>query len=201
MCGFTRLEDALHAEGLGVDFLGFILAPSKRQLPSLEALRALAGGLSGRAKRVAVVANLPLDRCREIAEAVDVLQLHGDEPPDFVHQLSGEIFKAVNVERISPSELEDFLAMPSLKLLCDSGTPTNRGGTGKLANWERIAALPEVSQRVILAGGLTPLNVSEAIAAVQPWSVDVSSGIENSPGIKSPHLMERFYHEATRQPA
>lgn len=204
ICGLTNLADAQVAVEIGADFLGFILyAKSPRYCPPATIAAILAdlglGGDSARPRSVGVFVNSTPDAIRAILEAtgLDFAQLHGDEPPAVTAALGGRAFRAL---RTKPGDPVLDLAQPHLawpypaapQLLLDAYTPDTYGGTGHRANWETAAAVAQQVDRLLLAGGLSPDNVADAIAAVNPWGVDVSSGVEMAPGAKDHARVRAF---------
>lgn len=209
ICGITNLADAQVAIEAGADFLGFILyAKSPRYCPPATIAAILAGlGLGSHAARprtVGVFVNSSPDAIRTILETtgLDYAQLHGDETPAVTAALGGRAFRAL---RTKPGDPVLDLARPHLawpdpaapQLLLDAYTPEAYGGTGHRADWETAAAIAGHVDRLLLAGGLAPDNVADAIAAVNPWGVDVSSGVEAAPGRKD-HVRVRAFLANTR---
>lgn len=207
ICGTRTSEAAIAAAEWGADYLGFILAPSKRQV-RIEDVAAIRGCLEewqaqGVARRqpllTAVVVNLNLPELAAIAGsgAVDVIQLSGDETPEVLDELTVPVVKAVRVdpergEDEARRTIESWLdrSRPAAGILLDAWHPSAYGGTGETADWA-IAARLAADFPIWLAGGLTPANVAEAIAAVRPFGVDVSSGVETY-GVKDPSLIRAF---------
>jgi phosphoribosylanthranilate isomerase len=199
ICGITRREDAEAAAEAGADYLGVILAASgPRQVTAAQAAELLAGLPI---RRVGVFVDIPAEQVEAGAEEaeLDVVQLHGDETPELAASLrcSGrEVWKAVH-----PRTEAEFLSAihryedAADALLLDGWNPAAAGGTGTRFPWSEIgegrAALP-ATLRLIAAGGLTPDNVAEAIDRVRPQVVDVSSGVESSPGHKDAARVRRF---------
>jgi phosphoribosylanthranilate isomerase len=182
VCGITRLTDARHAVAEGATALGFVFWPrSPRYVPPERAAEIIAA-LPSAVMAVGVFVNEPADAISSIAAQarLSAVQLHGDEPPAYADALAWPIFRAVTIET-APGACTAWT--PDVTLLLDAVDPERRGGTGVTVDWPRAAALAR-QRRVVLAGGLTPANVGEAIAAVQPYGVDVSSGVEASPGVK-----------------
>lgn len=198
ICGLRTLADARHAAQCGADLLGFILVPaSRRYLPPAE-LAPLAAQLRDEgcpARLAGVVAGLPLPELLATAAAcrLDVVQLHGDEPPEYVTAL-----RAIGVEAIVARRVREAVPWAELAAydpwatLLDGYDAGQLGGTGRPWRWELLAGAPAGMGRLILAGGLTPANVARAIRAARPWGVDVASGVEREPGRKDPALVERF---------
>jgi phosphoribosylanthranilate isomerase len=203
ICGVTSIGDAEACALAGADWLGLNFVPSSPRCISAEAARAISRAVRVRSDRapmeiIGVVAarstadEAALRRLLEEAE-LDRLQLHGDEPPELVHALAPRAFKAVRVG--SHADAEAALLFEGL-LLLDAFVPGALGGTGK--RLDTSLAEPIARKRdVLLAGGLDPSNVAEAIRAVRPWGVDVASGVESAPGVKD-HAKVRAFVEAAR---
>ena len=129
---------------------------------------------------VGVFVDQPLDYVNRVASLVRLgaVQLHGDETPEFAAGVSAPVMKAV-----SPGDADERAWPPRVRLLLDVHDPVARGGTGRTIDWAAAAAVA-ARREIVLAGGLTPDNVAEAIARVRPYGIDVSSGVERAPGIK-----------------
>jgi len=197
VCGMTRVEDVRQAVRLGADAIGFVLWDGSPRAISLEAAARIAATIPPFIARVGVFVNAsPAEVERAVREVgLDAVQLHGDEVVDAYRHVRARLIRAVapNTER----DVDDARQLPAdVGLLIDAHDPDKRGGTGRVASWTHAAALAR-SRPVILAGGLTAGNVADAIAAVKPWAVDVSSGVEDAPGIKSVQRLEEFF-AATR---
>jgi phosphoribosylanthranilate isomerase len=193
ICGITSLEDASLAVRLGVDALGFILAPSPRQV-SPEAVREIVRGVPPLVQTVGVFVNEVPSRIREIMGfcGLDLAQLHGDESPDDCEALTPRAIKAVRLRDESSLALAETYRGKVRALLFDSYVKGRRGGTGTTLDWDLAAQGLELGIPVILAGGLNPGNVRRAVAVVRPYAIDVNSGVEARPGRKSPALMDRL---------
>ena len=194
-CGITRLEDAEHAAELDAWAIGFILWPGSKRAADPAVAAGIARAVRRRLEPVGVFVNPTLD---EVARAVEgigltLVQLHGDEGPAFcaaVAQRTGaRVIKALRVG--SGADIRDAERFHTDFHLLDTAAGAARGGTGRTWDW-RLAAQRRSPVPVLLSGGLTPENVAEGIAAVHPWGVDVSSGVETAPGIKDPARMEAF---------
>jgi phosphoribosylanthranilate isomerase len=179
ICGITRQQDAEAAIDHGASAIGFIFWPSSPRFIDPYRARKIAKALPPFVSTVGVFVNQPREYINGVASLVplSVVQLHGDETPDFASHLSRPVLKAVT-RRESTREWPE----PAM-LLVDVHDPVKRGGTGRVVDWSMAAAIAR-ERHIVLAGGLTPDNVAEAVAAVQPWGIDVSSGVEESPGIK-----------------
>ena len=196
-CGLMRTRDVEMALHHGASYVGAIMAGGPRNLSLRDALATLAPA-KGRARRVAVVRVGRPEEVADIGRDFDVIQLHGDVTPADVAALrplfSGQIWA---VARSTGSELPPYLS--ELYSVCDAvvldkKTESGLGGSGERLNWNSLAESLPAGKRgqTVLAGGLTPSNVAEAIKLLQPDIVDVSSGVENAPGIKNHDLMREF---------
>ena len=200
-CGLRRPEDAAHAASLGATYGGVILTESPRRVTSRQA-RELFDAAST-LRRVGVFSRESVGRILKIAieTGLDVIQLHGQFSPDEHAQVrqefDGEIWSviAMNAETGTPTIDWKSVADFADALLLDTGSAGRSGGTGKAFDWKKAAPLVrEISREIpiVLAGGLNPENVSRAVRILRPSVVDVSSGVEVSPGVKSPDLMTAF---------
>jgi phosphoribosylanthranilate isomerase len=194
VCGITNLEDALAALEAGADMLGFnFYARSPRHVEPADARRIVERMPDGVAcVGVFVNESSPEDVLRIARESgVSAVQLHGDETPEFCRAL-GELttIKALRVGK--GYEAERAAVFETDAVLLDAYAPDAFGGTGHTFDWAHARATREIVPRLFLAGGLKPENVSAAIEAVGPYAVDVCSGVETSPGRKSPQLMRDF---------
>ena len=184
ICGITNWADAQRAVKAGVDALGFnFYAPSPRYITPAEA-RKIVRRLPRRVRAVGVFVNAPVDVTLKIARAadLDILQLHGEETPQTVKALAQffPVVKAFRVHRgFRPAQLARYGA--AMAFLLDGFDAEGRGGTGKTFDW-RLAREAKRYGPVILAGGITPANAAQAIAAAQPFAIDVCGGVEARPG-------------------
>ena len=191
LCGITRHEDAELAASLDAWAIGFILWPQSKRAADPAVAAGIARTMRRRLEVVGVFVNPTLDEVVHAVEAIGLthVQLHGDEGPAFcsaVAQRTGaRVIKALGIE--SGADMRDIERFHTDFHMLDSG----RGGSGRTWDW-RLAAQRHSQVPVLLAGGLTPENVGEAIAAVRPWGVDVASGVEAEPGIKDPDKVEAF---------
>jgi phosphoribosylanthranilate isomerase len=195
ICGITRGSDVRAAVLAGADALGFVFTPRSK--------RALDAGLTARLVRKvpAFVSRVGLFMDQEAGEVAGVLdrvplnllQFHGSEDADYCRQFGMPYMKAVSMEsdRSVPQALIDY--PDAAALLLDSHSPGGTGGTGTVFDW---AMIPGSAMPIVLAGGLNPGNIREAVERVRPWAVDVSSGVEDAPGIKNAEMMREFIREA-----
>jgi phosphoribosylanthranilate isomerase len=194
ICGITRVEDALAAVRLGADALGFNFWPrSKRYLPPAEA-RGIVRRLPAFVTAVGVFVDPTRDEVLRAAGAsgVAVAQLHGDETPAFCASLPLPVLKGVRLA--GPHDLAQLAAYEVLGFLLDA-PGAGYGGSGTTCDWPLAAAVAR-ELPVVLAGGLTPENVADAVRTVRPWAVDVASGVEAAPGVKDAERMRRFVERA-----
>ena len=195
ICGITVKEDALMAIAAGADALGFnFFRGSKRYLP-FTANQSWIASLAGQTFRVAVVVNAEKDELTRLGDSgcFEAVQFHGDETPQLCAGAGFPVWiRAVRVQ--SPQSLSHALQYETPHLLLDAWSADAYGGTGCHLDWDRagefVAAQP--SRRVILAGGLDPENVREAIRTVRPHAVDTASGVESRPGRKDIHRVKAF---------
>ncbi len=194
ICGITRLTDALHAAQHGATALGFVFWPHSPRYVTPERARDIIAELPSSMMTVGVFVNEPVDGIRAVVArtGISAIQLHGEEPPAYAEALGWPVFRALTVA--DAGEACDAWSEETTFLL-DTIDPVRRGGTGETVDWRRAAAIAH-SRRVVLAGGLTPLNVADAIGAVRPFGVDVSSGVEESPGVKNCDKVARFLENA-----
>ena len=199
ICGITRLEDALSAVAAGADALGFVFHFASPRHISPEQAADIIKQLPPFIQTVGLFVNESRDTVNTTADqcGLDIIQLHGDESPDYCSSINRRIIKAFRVK--------DFFCLDSVSdyrvaaCLLDAWSPAAHGGTGQTFNWE-IAAEAAAQRQIILAGGLTPDNVAEAVRCVKPYAVDVSSGVECSPGHKDAEKIRKFIIQA-RHPA
>jgi phosphoribosylanthranilate isomerase len=193
ICGITNPPDALAAVEAGADALGFVFhAPSPRSV-GVPMAAGIIRRLPPFIAKVGVFVNAPEPLIRQaIAECgLDTLQFHGDESPAFCKQFAP--LKVVKAFRIrDAASLRDLPGYETDAWLLDSYVPGLAGGTGEGFNWELACAAKEFGQPIILAGGLTPENVAQAVHEVWPYALDVSSGVEGAPGRKDAALMRSF---------
>ena len=188
ICGITNQADALAAVAAGVDALGFIFVPGTPRFGSVEQAAAIIRELPPFVAKVALFVDADT---RTVAETialtgVDTIQLHGDETPEFARQFLGavKVIKAFRVRGAETLAQLPAFADAADALLLDAYVPGAKGGTGARFDWEHAVSAKTGGKPIILAGGLTPANVAEAVRGVRPYAVDVSSGVEDAPGKK-----------------
>lgn len=191
ICGITSLEDALMAVEAGADALGFVFHEQSPRHVTPQDAAGIIAGLPPFVQTVGLFVNRPLEFVNETAVRcrLDLVQLHGDEPPEFCDAVERRVIKAFRVKDIA--SLDPIRHYRVAAHLLDAYSPKAYGGTGLTFNWD-IAAVAKEFGPVILAGGLTPDNVREAVEAVQPYAVDVSGGVESSPGKKDAAKVREF---------
>ncbi|TYO95698.1 phosphoribosylanthranilate isomerase [Geothermobacter ehrlichii] len=197
ICGITRRQDAEHAIACGADALGLVFYPGSPRYVELEAACRLVEGLPPFVSLVGLFVNADAETIRRTAAAcrLDLVQLHGDESPEDCRLPGLKVIKALRVrDRQSLQRVDDYRVDG---LLLDAWCPESYGGTGKTFDWELAAGLAR-RRPLILAGGLNPDNVAEAVRRVAPFAVDVSSGVESSPGIKDPAKVAAFIANARK---
>ena len=205
ICGTTSPFDAEIAARAGADCIGVIVEhPASPRNVSLESARHIA--LGARVPVVALSVNRNLESLLEIADKLQphALQLHGDETPELVRQLSARdwtVWKAISGDAAALSDqARVFSDAGAQALLVDARettlTGTTYGGTGQIVDWTAVRGLVNQGFRVILAGGLTPDNVARALEIARPWGVDVVSGVESRKGVKDPDKVNAFVARA-----
>ncbi len=194
-CGITRAEDADLAVSLDAWAIGMILWPQSKRAADPAVAADIARRVRRKVEVAGVFVNQPLDEIEALADVIGltVVQLHGDEGPSFANEVArrtgAKVIKAQSVRLAS-----DVIAVQAFHTdfhLLDTYREGLRGGTGETFEWSMLARRRS-DVPLILSGGLTPDNVADAIAAVEPWGVDVASGVESAPGIKDHEKMKAF---------
>jgi phosphoribosylanthranilate isomerase len=194
ICGITNLEDAFCAQSAGADFLGFVFAESPRRI-SPENAKRIVGKLSKETGIVALFVNEKKEVVDKIAREigrVDILQFHGDETPEYCGNFSHKkVIKAFRVKnKESVMQIQNFNKVDFI--LLDNYSDKAYGGTGQGFDLGLALKAKEFNIPLFLSGGLNPDNVKNAIDKVKPFCVDVSSGVEQSPGKKDHGLIKQF---------
>jgi phosphoribosylanthranilate isomerase len=207
ICGLTRVEDVREAAAAGADAIGINFYAGSRRFVEPRNAQHLVAAAPRKMTKVGVFVNADVETVCGIYDALglDLIQLHGDEPPEFLAELGNRpIIRAFRVDDRGLAPVAAYLAecvrlnsRPRAVLL-DAYHPNQFGGTGQPADWPTIAAQRHLINEypLVLAGGLTPQNVATAIKTVQPTAVDTASGVESQPGHKDPDQMQQFVSAA-----
>ena len=202
VCGITNLEDALAAVEAGADALGFNFYRRSPRYIEPEEARLIIEELPSTVMSVGVFVNV--GEPEEVARISDrarltAVQLHGDESPDYCNTLRGRFtIKALRVnDEFEPRSVKDY---ETDAILLDAYARDARGGTGRVVDWEVARQVRELVPQLFLAGGLSPENVAEAIAAVEPYAVDACSSLESVPGRKDAERVRAFVAAARVKP-
>ena len=195
ICGLTSVEDAEHVIAAGADAIGLNFVPSSKRHVSLEQARVLVDAIGGRVEVVAVVADPSDAQVQELRTGLGIewLQLHGDEDAARTAELLPHAFKAVAIA--TGDDAQHAASFPGQRLLVDAKVAGSSGGTGQVFDWQLVRELCQQRQ-LVLAGGLTPLNVAHAVRELGPFGVDVASGVEAAPGRKDAQLVAAFVKAA-----
>jgi phosphoribosylanthranilate isomerase len=195
ICGCTCARDVEAVAALAPDALGFIFWPGSRRFVDAKAVGEWTRDVPAHIRKVGVFVDASIDVIRATMDraGLDVAQLHGQESPAFWQQLDRPCWRVVHLHRDAPAVADLY---PVDALLIDYHGDAQPGGTGKRVDWHAAAAfVEETRKKVLLAGGLNRDNVREAIETVRPWGVDVSSGVEDSPGVKNMQLVKDFIEQ------
>lgn len=201
ICGITQLVDAYLALELGAWALGFVFyPPSPRSIEPQKAGEIIAQ-LPSDVKTVGVFVNQSLEAMETIAEqsGINTFQLHGNETPELCQQLSLPVIKAFRLKHSeSLNDLKTYCEVELEALLVDAAVAGEWGGTGQVANWELAREVKSMGP-LILAGGLNPTNVLSAVQQVNPFALDLSSGVERSPGVKEPEKLQALFKALNKE--
>jgi phosphoribosylanthranilate isomerase len=192
ICGITNLENALMATDFGADALGFVFAKGSPRTITPDAARNIINKLPPFIIPVGVFVDSPAEEILSIIErtGIQCVQLHGNESPLEYTKINVPIIKVFRVDE--HFQANTLLRFPATAYLLDTFVKGTAGGTGKTFDWN-IALAAKTYGRIILAGGLTPGNIRDAIQKVQPYGVDISSGIESVPGKKDKRKLQQFF--------
>lgn len=195
ICGITNSEDALVAADAGADALGFVFYPPSPRYITPDQAAGIIARLPPFIQSVGLFVDHSPDMINQTVElcGLDLVQLHGDESPGFCKLVKSRIIKAIRVR--NETSLENMFSYEVSAFLLDAWSPLAHGGTGLTFDWE-LAVAASGKGRIILAGGLTPENVADAVKRVHPYAVDVSSGVEASAGKKDPDRIREFIKRA-----
>ena len=197
ICGITNARDAHHAVANGADAVGFVFAKSPRQV-NVEAVRKIVTGIDAQAAAVGVFVNEPFDRMLRIADRcrLDIIQLHGNEKGSTIRRAQKHGFRVLKAFRVSSdADLSQADDSPAEALLFDTAVAGRFGGTGQIFDW-KILKGKKIRLPWFVSGGLIPGNVKKLLSILDPYGVDVSSGVEESPGKKNSKLVREFIKNA-----
>lgn len=192
ICGITNLEDALIAAYLGADALGFVFVKEGPRSITPDAARDIISKLPPFIVTTGVFVNSPEEEILSIIKQtrIQCVQLHGNESPAEYSKIKVPVIKAFHVDE--HFIVNTIVRYPATAYLLDTYVKGKAGGTGKTFDWD-IAVRAQAYGRIILAGGLTPENIGDAIRKVQPYAIDISSGIESSPGKKDKRKLQELF--------
>ncbi len=195
ICGITNLKDAFAAIDYGADALGFVFYEKSPRALKVNVARKIIGSLPPFVSTVGLFVNETVDGVRRIQKetGIDLVQLHGDESPETVSALGPGVIKVIRVQGME--SFADLKSYAPRAFLLDAHHDTLFGGTGLAFDWD-LTQWVEGDVPVIIAGGLTPENVAEAVAKTNPYGVDVSSGVEAEPGLKDAAKLKNFIQRA-----
>ncbi|MCX5678528.1 MAG: phosphoribosylanthranilate isomerase [Candidatus Omnitrophica bacterium] len=199
ICGITNKIDAVNAANLGVDMLGFVFYKKSKRYVDRKTAREIINELPESVQKVGVFVDEDADKVRAIAEdiALDTLQFHGNESPEYCAAFKND-YKVIKAFRLKDREDLKSVSLYDVDYyLVDTHKSGLAGGTGETFDWKILKDF-EFLKPVILSGGLNPDNVARAISEVVPYGVDVSSGVEESPGKKSLQLLKKFVEEVRK---
>lgn len=193
ICGITNWNDASLAQDFGADALGFIFYKESKRYVDPHIAAHITGRLNPFVAKIGVFVNESIDNINEIVQHCRLthVQLHGDESIDFAKSLNTSVIKAFNYTGEIHNQLKNW---QNFDILIDSGDLQNRGGTGKTLPWDKLSV--QIQRPFILAGGLNPGNVRDAIRVKNVVAVDVSSGVEKEYGKKDPEKLKNFILKA-----
>ena len=192
ICGITRVEDGIQAAALGADAIGLVFYAKSPRAVTIPQAQAIIAALPPFVSAVGLFVDAPAADIHDILTALplDLLQFHGEESPDFCSQFPRPYLKAIHIKPHTDLAAAAQQYVSAKALLLDTYVPGVKGGTGMTFDWRAIPS--NLAKPIILAGGLTADNVTAAIAAVKPYGVDVSGGVEASKGIKDPLKIAEF---------
>jgi phosphoribosylanthranilate isomerase len=198
ICGLTRKADVSAALQAGADALGFVFTERSKRVINTSRAQELVREVPAFVSRVGLFMDQDAAAVAHVLASVPLtlLQFHGSEEAGFCRQFGLPYIKAVSMGTEPMVALAEQEYEDAAGLLLDSHAPGGSGGTGQVFDWTMI---PKISLPLILAGGLTPVNVGRAVRQVKPWAVDVSSGVEDTPGHKNAAKMQTFIKEAKRE--
>jgi len=196
ICGITRVEDALMAQRAGADALGLVMYEKSSRHVNMQQAIALREAIATDTLCVVLLVNADKEFVKQVIADVkpDLIQFHGDETADFCQQFDFPFIRALRMHDDLNISAEARAYYNAYGLLFDAWNPDQYGGTGEQFDWQRLPT--ERDFHLILAGGLNPLNVAEAVETARPDMVDVSGGVESSPGVKDEQKVRAFINSA-----
>ncbi len=196
VCGITSVEDAELVAATGVNALGLNFVPGSKRFIDVATAKRIVEAVSGAVELIGVVANSSQEELARLRgeTGIETLQLHGDEAPALLTALGGDAFKALRIG--TPADVAEAKHYPGERLLVDAKVSGSLGGTGAVLDWSLVTGL-SAARKLILAGGLNPDNVAQAISRVRPWGVDVASGVEKTSRAQAQGASE---HASERKP-
>ena len=201
ICGITRADDAVLAAQLGASAIGFVFWPGSSRYVDPARAREIVTVLPANVLTVGVFVDQPASDVQAVAKQVGLgaIQLHGHESIDYALRLMEPVIKAVPVT--DAFDITALDAIPgSITVLLDAHDPVKRGGTGRTIDWT-LAARAAARRPVMLSGGLKPANIRAAVDAVRPYGIDLSSGVESSPGVKNHDSLRALFAALEMRPA
>ena len=201
ICGTTTVRDALMAVEYGADAVGFVMVEESPRAVSVETAADIARKLPPFVARVGVFVNEPADTvARCLAEFLDFAQLHGDESPEECDRLAAAVGGDRLIKAVRVATADDIAAVMDYgavgAVLLDTRSDTAQGGTGETFDWALALRAKAAGKPLILAGGLNPSNVADAVGAVRPYAVDAVTGVESRPGVKDAEKVRQFIARA-----
>ena len=192
VCGITRPQDAELAVGLGANALGFVFWRNSPRCVDRNMAKSIVATVPDNVKKVGVFVDQPAAEIARIMDDVglDMAQLHGNETAEFCRGVGRAVIKAIGLHEGAIVNVAEFDR--DVLLLVDAHDAARRGGTGRTVNWDTARDIA-ATRPTILAGGLNAANVKLAIRSVRPYGIDVSSGVESSPGVKDPTRLRSFF--------
>ena len=198
ICGITSSEQAQMAQQYGADALGLVIYEKSPRYVNIEQAAEIRASMTSESLAIALLVNPSESLVRQVIEQVkpDFIQFHGDETPEFCHQFNFPFIRAVRMREGLDIDAEVTAYRAEGGFLFDAWSDDLYGGTGHSFDWSRLPTTTDY--QLILAGGLTTENVNQAVAMTKPYMVDVSGGVESSPGVKDPQKVEAFIKEAKK---
>ena len=198
ICGITSSEQAQMAQQYGADALGLVIYEKSPRYVNLEQAAKIRASITSDCLAIVLLVNPSESLVKQVIEQVkpDFIQFHGDETPEFCHQFNFPFIRAVRMREGLDIDAEVAAYKAEGGFLFDAWSDDLYGGTGHSFDWSRLPTTTDY--QLILAGGLTANNVNQAVAMTRPYMVDVSGGVESSPGVKDPQKVKAFINEAKK---